>query len=98
MQVYLFNCKLGIGNIELRKMPKHVKEVTQMKSIIDEQENQNYSKILYEVLPAQQKLNLRAIVKKGGKELIKNRVITRINKESLKPMIRQCRLEIMEDE
>lgn len=50
------------------------------------------------MLPDQQKMSLRAIVSKQGKELIKNQTITRIGKDSLKPMILNCRLEIMEDE
>ena len=98
LKLQLFNTQLGLGNSELRKLTKNSDQVTQMKGIQNQQRNQKYSQILYRVLPDRQKMSLRAIVTKDVRQLINDGTITEIRVKTLRPMIDQCKLLIMEDE
>ena len=98
LKLQLFNTQLGLGNSEMRKITKNTDQVTFIKGILNQQRNQKYSQILYRVLPDRQKMNLRAIVQKDVRELIKNGTITEVKVKTLRPMINQCKLLIMEDE
>ena len=87
LKLQLFNTQLGLGNSEMRKLTKNTDQVTFIKGILNQQRNQKYSQILYRVLPDRQKMNLRAIVQKDVRELIKNGTITEVKVKTLRPMI-----------
>lgn len=98
LKIQLYNVQLGLGNLELRKLTKSTDQVPHMRSILSQQKQQHYSEVLYRVLPDSQKMLLRAIISKYAKDLIKNRTITEIKIASLRTMINDCKLLIMEDE